>query len=66
MGRNRGAHEARNSCYLLLVCDNTREILADTSSRFFQFREVLLAMEGKADAQFPRITSTSIFINPLH
>ena len=36
---------------MLLLCDQAREVLADTSSRFGQFREVLLAMEGKADAK---------------
>ena len=34
-----------------MLCDKTRETLADTSSRFVQFREVLLDMEGKADAK---------------
>ena len=45
-GRNRGADDARET---LLLCDKAREILADTNSRFIQFREVLLAMDGKAD-----------------
>ena len=49
MGRHRGPDDARKSSYLL--CDKAREILADTSSRFFQFREVLLAREGKMDAK---------------
>ena len=31
-------------------CDNAREILVDMSAHFIQFREVLLAMEGKAEA----------------
>ena len=34
-----------------MLCDEAREILADTSSRFFQFQSVLLAMEGKADSK---------------
>ena len=43
----------RGRCYagkLLLPCDKAREILADTSTRFGHFREMLLAMEGRADA----------------
>ena len=36
---------------LLLLCDKAREILANTSSRFIQFRDVLHAMEGKANAK---------------
>ena len=35
---------------LLLLCDKAREMLADTSARFGHFREVLVAMEGRADA----------------
>ena len=35
---------------LLLLCDKAREIMADMSSRFIQFREVLLVIENKADA----------------
>ena len=31
-------------------CDKAYDILADMSARFVQFREVLLAIEGKADA----------------
>ena len=34
-----------------MLCDKAREILADTSSSFSKFREVLLAMDGKADAK---------------
>ena len=33
------------------MCDKAHEILADTSSRFIQFREGLLAIDGKADAK---------------
>ena len=33
-----------------MLCDKAREILADTSARFGHFHEVLLAMEGRADA----------------
>ena len=36
---------------MLLLCDKAREILAGTSTRFIQFREVLLAMEDKVDAK---------------
>ena len=32
-----------------MLCDKAREILPETSTRFVQFREVLLAIEGKAD-----------------
>ena len=31
-------------------CDKAFEILADMSARFFQLREMLLTMKGKADA----------------
>ena len=31
-------------------CDKAREILADTRAWFGHYREVLLAMEGRADA----------------
>ena len=35
---------------MLLHYDKARKISADMSARFVQFREVLLAMEGKTDA----------------
>ena len=41
-----GVGDARR---LVLLCDKACEILAETSSRFTQFREVLVAMEGKVD-----------------
>ena len=34
---------------LLLICDNARESLADASTRFVQFLEMLVSMEGKTD-----------------
>ena len=35
----------------MLLCDKGREILTGTSTLFIQFREALLAMEGKAGAK---------------
>ena len=36
---------------LLFLCSKARETLANKSTHFIQLREVLLAMEGKADAK---------------
>ena len=33
-----------------MLCDKAHEMLADTSARFGHFREVLVATEGRADA----------------
>ena len=47
-----------------MLCEKARKILADTSVRFGQFREVLLAMEGRADVK--RLAVEMLLLCAIH